>query len=201
MNPYKILNSKPSDTIDKIKKRYKKLCIKHHPDTGGDPERFHEIQKAWELVNNPDKITFHDIFGDSIEPDEIDFVLNRLEMNFNSCLSSSDPIKTMSKISGVAIEKLQDKITQKKYKISDLNEKKSKIKTDLKNNIFANFIDKMTSALDEEISSMDKEIKIIKKCQIVIDYFEWIGNPERIFFNHMIGANEAKNPIFFSTGS
>ena len=189
MNPYKILNSKPSDTIDKIKKRYKKLCIKHHPDTGGDPEKFHEIQKAWELVNNPDKITFHDIFGDSIEPDEIGVILNRLEMNFNSCLSASDPIKTMSKTSGVAIEKLQDKITQKKYEISDLNEKKNKIKTNLKNNIFANFIDKMTSVLDEEINVMNSEIEIIKKCKIVIDNFEWIGNQEQIFFSHMIATS------------
>eukprot|EP00971_Amphidinium_carterae_P342408 6481703-Amphidinium_carterae.1 len=31
-----------------IKKAYRKLAVKHHPDKGGDPEKFKEITRAYE---------------------------------------------------------------------------------------------------------------------------------------------------------
>ena len=35
-------------TIDQIEKAYKQLRSRHHPDKGGDPELFHEVQSAYE---------------------------------------------------------------------------------------------------------------------------------------------------------
>jgi DnaJ-class molecular chaperone len=35
-------------TPEELKKAYKKLALKHHPDKGGDPERFKEITKEYE---------------------------------------------------------------------------------------------------------------------------------------------------------
>jgi DnaJ-domain-containing protein 1 len=35
---------------DYLKFRYRELIKKHHPDKGGDPEKFKEIQKAWEML-------------------------------------------------------------------------------------------------------------------------------------------------------
>jgi preprotein translocase subunit Sec63 len=47
MNQYEILGVRTSDTMMDIKKRYKELCKKHHPDVGGNIEYFHTIQKAY----------------------------------------------------------------------------------------------------------------------------------------------------------
>ena len=33
-----------------LKRQYLKLCLKHHPDKGGDPERFREIQTSFECL-------------------------------------------------------------------------------------------------------------------------------------------------------
>ncbi|UKK00517.2 molecular chaperone protein [Theileria orientalis] len=61
---YKLLDL-PKDCSDsEIKKAYRKLAIKHHPDKGGDPEKFKEISKAYEILSDPDKRRIYDEHGE-----------------------------------------------------------------------------------------------------------------------------------------
>ena len=41
---YEVLGVEKTADPESIKKKYRKLAIKHHPDKGGDPEKFKEIQ-------------------------------------------------------------------------------------------------------------------------------------------------------------
>ena len=41
---YKTLEVEKDATMDEIRKSYRKKAIKMHPDKGGDPEKFKEIQ-------------------------------------------------------------------------------------------------------------------------------------------------------------
>ena len=43
---YKLLGVSKTATQDEIKKAYRKAAVKNHPDKGGDPEVFKNIQKA-----------------------------------------------------------------------------------------------------------------------------------------------------------
>lgn len=52
---YDILNIDKNATTDEIKKQYKKLALKHHPDRGGDPEMFKKISEAYETLCDPEK--------------------------------------------------------------------------------------------------------------------------------------------------
>ena len=47
MNPYNILGVNQNASEDEIKKAYKKLAMKHHPDKGGDEKKFKEITEAY----------------------------------------------------------------------------------------------------------------------------------------------------------
>ena len=54
--------------MDDIKKAYRKLAIKNHPDKGGDPEKFKEIQKAYDILFDREKRDIYDKHGmDGIE--------------------------------------------------------------------------------------------------------------------------------------
>jgi DnaJ family protein A protein 2 len=50
LNYYAILGLDSNATQESIKKAYKKLALKHHPDKGGDLEKFHLITKAYNVL-------------------------------------------------------------------------------------------------------------------------------------------------------
>lgn len=60
---YEVLEVSPTATQDEIKKAYKKLALKHHPDKGGDPEKFKEVNAANEVLSDPDKRKTYDKYG------------------------------------------------------------------------------------------------------------------------------------------
>lgn len=60
---YQILEVDRNASQEEIKKSYRKLAIKYHPDKGGDGEKFKEINAAYEVLSNPEKKELYDKFG------------------------------------------------------------------------------------------------------------------------------------------
>lgn len=61
---YKLLEVDKNASEPEIKKAYRKLAVKHHPDKGGDPEKFKEITRAYEVLSDSDKRSKYDRFGE-----------------------------------------------------------------------------------------------------------------------------------------
>lgn len=50
--------------LKEIRKAYRKLARQHHPDRGGDPEKFKDIQNAYDVLSDPEKRKAYDATGD-----------------------------------------------------------------------------------------------------------------------------------------
>lgn len=50
MDPWNVLGVSRDSDEETVKKAYRKLAMKHHPDKGGDPEKFKEIQSAYDRI-------------------------------------------------------------------------------------------------------------------------------------------------------
>ncbi len=60
MDYYKILEVNENASLDEIKRSYRKLAAKHHPDKGGDTKKFQEISQAYDTLSDPDKKSIYD---------------------------------------------------------------------------------------------------------------------------------------------
>jgi curved DNA-binding protein len=50
---YQTLGVNRTASDDEIKRAYRRLASQHHPDKGGDKERFQEIQEAYSVLSDP----------------------------------------------------------------------------------------------------------------------------------------------------
>ena len=64
MDYYSQLGLKRGASEDDIKKAYRSMAMKHHPDRGGDEQKFKEISTAYEALTNPEKKRIIDMGGD-----------------------------------------------------------------------------------------------------------------------------------------
>ena len=66
-------------TSDEIKQKYRILAQLHHPDKGGDEEKFKKIKLAYEVLSDPIKREHYDSTGDHYDDSNLDTeVLARL---------------------------------------------------------------------------------------------------------------------------
>lgn len=61
---YSALGLSKGASKDDIKKAFRRLAVQHHPDKGGDPEKFKEIAHAYEVLSDDNKKTEYDRVGD-----------------------------------------------------------------------------------------------------------------------------------------
>ena len=68
---YKALDVSRTASPEEIQKAYRKLARKYHPDMNPDDaaakKKFQQVQKAYDVLNDPEKRKLYDQFGPAFE--------------------------------------------------------------------------------------------------------------------------------------
>jgi molecular chaperone DnaJ len=64
---YQVLGIDKSASADDIKRAYRKLAGEHHPDRGGNADRFKEINEAYQVLSDGTKRSQYDKYGQTFD--------------------------------------------------------------------------------------------------------------------------------------
>lgn len=60
---YEFLGVESGDSDDAIKKAYRRLALKHHPDKNGDPAAFRKLTEVYDVLKDPEERRMYDQYG------------------------------------------------------------------------------------------------------------------------------------------
>ncbi|HWH16642.1 MAG TPA: DnaJ domain-containing protein, partial [Candidatus Paceibacterota bacterium] len=66
-NYYDILGVDKKASKEEVKKAFRKLAQKHHPDKGGDEAKFKEITEAYSVLSDEKKRREYDSYGQTFQ--------------------------------------------------------------------------------------------------------------------------------------
>ena len=84
MDYYSTLGLQRNASDAEIKKAYRSMAMKYHPDRGGDEKKFKEISQAYEYLSDPQKKQIIDLGGDPNGQPGMGGGQNPFEFHFNT---------------------------------------------------------------------------------------------------------------------
>lgn len=174
----------PSDcSFEDIKQQFRILARVHHPDMGGDEEKFKKIKFAYEVLSDPDRRAEYDRTGNTQNsPDISHLARQNLSSMFLAILPNFDPNNgDILEIIRNEIHKSMDNMTNDKNTsnvfISKLELVKNKIRKkdndSTSDNLFDSFISSQFEAKTNHLNDMDKRIEIGKEMLKILDEYTY----------------------------
>lgn len=160
MTLYEDLGITENATKEEIKKAYRELSKKHHPDKGGGDEMFQKISYAYEILSNPVEKKHYDETGSTFSSTD-DVIRSELLILFNLALNAiSEQRRRDVNLVDMVKEDVETSISQHEKVIRTLKLKKECFLSHMeKLSAIEGETDFITPGLKNIIDDMEKEIR------------------------------------------
>lgn len=180
INLYEILEVEKDATTREIKVSYYKLSKMHHPDKGGDSEKFHKIVLAYEILSDEAKRTKYDNGEDVFNmTDPESFIKQRVTALFFQVMSlpeldykTSNIFKMLKDQVFSSIKTLKVKIDTAKEAMIENDDLASRISGE-NSEFFIGVINHETEKIRKGIEKMKSDIKLAEDVVTFIDKIDY----------------------------
>ena len=181
MNLYEELELPRTCTFDEIKQQYRHLANIHHPDKGGDTEKFKRIKFAYEVLSDPDRRKLYDETNTTREtPNAGSEAISQLANVFFSVIANIDLhtgnlIETMrNEING---ELLRNNLTvaQCNQQIVNLNVAKQKLihKNPQEENLLLGFLETQLSTRYNDLKTFSHRKETLEHMVRLLEDYQY----------------------------
>jgi len=180
MNPYEILEVDKDTSIEDIKIKYKQLANKHHPDKGGDSEKFVLINLAYDILTDPIKRQSYDDHGTFyVDSSIIVEAKQKLHDLFYQFINPHNPdnqdlIMTMKFELESQHQRNQRKIEQIKSSIEKLDKVKNKLKLKKQTiNHMEELVDESINHCKLDLDTALREDKVFSYTKLILNNYDY----------------------------
>jgi curved DNA-binding protein CbpA len=179
---YDLLEVEPTATQDEIKKAYKKLSKKHHPDKGGDEEVFKQIKEAYEILSDPVNRRVYDQSGQKNKVTKEERMNNLFQAFiipaiFEIEMTSFERVDIREFIMAL----LLDKIKEMKHKLKENESNRDKIclfterlsKRDPEVESIDQYFEPHKKNLALQVVLIEEEIEFLKKMRMIFAKYDY----------------------------
>ena len=180
MNLYEELGLHPLCSAEEIKYQFRILASKHHPDKGGDTEKFKRIKLAYEVLGDPKRRAEYDKTGNTAETkshrteaiEQLSHIFFKAINNFD--INTGDLVLNMqNEVNNMRQTAINDQLLCQVY-INNLQVISDKLKN--KNdseNLLHTFISKQIEMRQNEFITFSNRIQICNIMLQILDLYHY----------------------------
>jgi DnaJ-class molecular chaperone len=200
MNPYTILEVSPQASEDEIKKKFRILAQRYHPDRAdGDEEKFKQINLAYSVLSDPVRRKQFDTTGKyDMNPNLRDEAMNNLARIINIFMEQIDP-----ELGNLVVSMKMDIEREKNYlreqisiciaSINKLEKFLIKIKRKKEGeNILKGFIATQIKQREDNIKNHNRVLEVCDKMLEILDDYQYGEGDFEMLVNAMFSTPEVQ---------
>ena len=181
-------------TSEEIKQKYRILAQLHHPDKGGDVEKFKRMKLAYEVLSDPIKREHYDSTGDHYDDINLDSeVMGRLAVMLSQFVQHINPeiddlilkmrmeIRGLQQLTSIAIIECNNLIA----KLNTIS-KKIKLKKEGEN-LLKSVVDKKILGLHTEIINHKRGLIVFARMLEVLDDYHFSSDEWKLLLENFDG--------------
>lgn len=180
-NHYDTLNLHSDATQDEIKAAYRRAAQAAHPDKGGSQEQMQAINRAYEVLSDPERRAQYDVTGEDRQPDENQKAVMELMKILQDAVNrgAHDPIKHANLALDNGRKEIAVRIELVKRNLDSVRKLQGKVRAKEGENLFESLLQAKLDEGAKTLSQLDDLMLHLGRVQVLVNNFEFTGDPEQ----------------------
>lgn len=178
-NHYDTLNLASDATPDEIKAAYRRAAQQAHPDKGGTQEDMQAINRAYEVLSDPERRAQYDATGEDQQIDENQKAVMELMKILQDAVvrGAPDPVKHANTALANGREQVRSRISAVQRDLENVRKLQGKVLVKSGDNLFESLLQGRLEAGARTLGDLDEAMQLLTRVQALVDNYQFTGEP------------------------